>query len=218
MADSKQQLVVTPLQKETLQFPTAPETVAPKIAEKIQHTIASTAVRTQDGKTAVSVKGLATILCTDKVGAKIFYSELDDADKFIVEQQHYVRTPALKKELDERIEKPYSASKREQLRYNSDCLSAVRDNQESERLRAIHEEKIRQQQKTLKQKKIAQDGATHCAHTGEPLQPNAQAHHKVRRADDPDQALALDNIEVVNPQAHQAHHQKEQQQAENFGS
>ncbi|EOX5558851.1 hypothetical protein ACPSVL_001128 [Yersinia enterocolitica] len=218
MVDNKQQLVVMPLQKEALQFPAPPETIAPKFADKIHHTIATTAVKTPDGKTALSTKGLATILCTDKVGAKEFYSDLDDADKFIVDRQHYVRTPALKKELDERIEKPYPASKREQLRYNSECLSAVRDNQDSERLRAINEEGIRQQQKTLKQKKIARDGDTHCAHTGEPLQPNAQAHHKIRRADDPDKALDLDNIEVINPMAHQSHHQKEQEQAKSFGS
>ncbi|WP_256853309.1 hypothetical protein [Pantoea sp. Fr+CA_20] len=218
MADNKQELVVMPLQKEALQFPVPPETVAPTFVDKIHHTIATTAVKTPEGKTALSTKGLATILCTDKVGAKEFYSDLDDADKFTVNNQHYIRTPALKKELDERIEKPYSAIKREQLRYNSECLSAVRDNQESERLRGVNEEKIRQQQKTLKHKKIARDGDTHCAHTGELLQADAQAHHKIRRADNPDKALDLDNINVVNPMAHQEHHKKEQEQAKDFGS
>lgn len=218
MAKNEQQLIVMPLEKEALKFPPKPETISHKIAEKVHHTIVSTAVKMPDGKTAVSTKGLATILCTDRVGAKIFYSDLDDDDKFVADRQHYVRTPALKKALDERIEKPYPASKREQLRYHSDCLSAVRDNQDSERLRAIHEEEIRQQQKTLKQKKIAQDGNTHCAFTGEPLQPDAQAHHKVRRADDPDKALDLNNIDIVNPQPHQTHHQKEQHEAKDFGS
>ncbi len=64
-------------------------------------------------------------------------------------------------------------------------------------------------QKHLKQQKIERDNITACERTGEPLEPNAQAHHKIRKADDPDQALNLDNIEVMNAAPHVAHHVNE---------
>ena len=211
------EIVVKPLEIEKLHFPQTPDTVKPRAGEKIKTTIAHCAVRDAEGKTALDIASLPVVLGTDKPGAKRFYSDLENDDKFSAGGRHYVRLPALRKEVDVRIEQPHAADKRERLKHVSDCLSVVRDNPTSEQLRAVNEVAIRRGQKQLKQQKIARDGTTHCEMSGQPLQPDAEVHHEMRRADNPDLALNLDNLKLVNPQAHKEHHQKEQQEAESFG-
>lgn len=203
---AKKDLVLFALDPQTLVFPSAPDTVSKTVEKRTQTAVASHAVRTSEGKTAINSKGLKQILHTDAAGVKHFYSDLDDEDKFKMGNQHYVRTPALRKELDERIEKPYNAKKHAQLRYSSDCLGKVRDDQQAERSRAVGEINIRQGLKTGKAQKIKQDNLTHCALSGQPLQPDAHLHHHIRQADDPDQALNPNNVQVVNADAHATHH------------
>lgn len=207
--NNKNQMVIHSLESVPLNFPEPSEFVEKNYAEKTRNIIQQHGVRDSYGKTALNAKGLQHTLCTDSVGAKKFYNRLPDADKFKVGNERYVRTPALKRELDERIEKPFDAQKIEQMKENERCLAALRDNSESQIQRALNESKIRSGQKSLKKLKIAQDNITVCEHTGAPLQPNAHAHHKERRADNPDLALNLDNIEVVNPEPHEEHHRKE---------
>lgn len=207
--DENNQIVIHSLSSTPLNFPAPSEFVGKDYAEKTRSIIQQHGVRDSEGKTALNARGLQHTLCTDSVGAKKFYNRLPDADKFKVGDERYVRVPALKRELDERIEKPFDAKKVEQMKENERCLIALRDNSESQRARALNESKIRSGQRSLKQQKIARDNVTACEHSGAPLQPNAHAHHKERRADNPDLALNLDNIEVVNPEPHEEHHRKE---------
>ncbi|ELA7316195.1 hypothetical protein Q9Y10_002607 [Vibrio alginolyticus] len=209
----KPEIVVRRLDTKKLVFPEPSDTVDSKTAKRTRSSIAKHSVMTEDGKTAVNVKAIGHILHTDTVGARGFVSDLDDEDKFSSGGEHYVRTPAVRKEVDERIEKPYDAKKRENLRDSSKCLEIVRDNQESERVRNVGEVNNREGQRHLKDRKIKRDGITNCEHSGEPLSGDAHAHHRVRRADDPDKALDLDNIEIVNPEHHEEHHRKEMESA-----
>ncbi|MDA8453684.1 hypothetical protein M4R22_02795 [Acidovorax sp. GBBC 3334] len=207
--EQKNHIVVHSLATTPLAFPTASEFVDKDFSKKTREIIQEYGVRESDGKTALNAKGLQHTLCTDSVGAKKFYNRLPESDKYRVGDDRFVRTPALKRELDERIEKPYDAQKIEQLKENERCLTALRDNIESQRQRAINESKIRAGQRLLKSKKIDRDNISECEHSGAPLQADAHAHHKERRADNPDLALDLDNIEIVNPSPHEAHHKKE---------
>lgn len=203
------QVVVHSLESTPLDFPEPSIFVEPEYAQKTREVIQANSVRDNDGKTALNAKALPHALCTDIVGAKKFFNRLPNKDKFKVGNDRFVRTPALKRELDERIEKPYDAKKIEQMKENERCLTALRDNSESLRIRALNESKIRNEQRYLKKRKLEQDNITTCQHSGEPLEPDAHAHHKERRADNPDLALDLDNIEIVNPSPHKEHHKKE---------
>lgn len=213
MATEKNELMVIPLTAEDLNLPEPPAALSPATGKKVKETVENHSVRTPDGKTGINAKGTKILLNSDDVGAKKFMTEQRDKDKFKSGGEWYIRTPALRKEIDNRIEKPYDAQKREHLRYASTCLVKVRDNQESERDRSVEEVKIRKGQRTLKSQKIARDGVTHCERSGEPLAANAEAHHTVRRADDPDKALDLDNIELLNPEVHTQHHEEERRAA-----
>lgn len=205
--DSKH-LAVHSLASTPLNFPEPSKFVDKEYAQQTRNIIQANGVCDNDGKTALNTKGLQHTLCTDSVGAKKFYNRLPEKDKFKVGNDRYVRIPALKRELDERIEKPYDAKKIEQMKENERCLTALRDNVVSMTMRALNESKNRSEQRYLKQRKLERDNITECQHTGEPLESGAHAHHKERRADDPDLALNLDNIEIVNPIAHQEHQSK----------
>lgn len=203
------QVVVHSLESTPLDFPEPSIFVEPEYAQKTREVIQANSVRDNDGKTALNAKALPHALCTDIVGAKKFFNRLPNKDKFKVGNDRFVRTPALKRELDERIEKPYDAKKIEQMKENESCLTALRDNSESLRIRALKESKIRHEQRYLKKRKLEEENITECQHTGEPLEPDAHAHHRERRADNPDLALDLDNIELVNSAPHKEHHKKE---------
>lgn len=203
------QVVVTSLVSTPLDFPPPSEFVDAEHASKTRIAIQENGVYDEVGKTAVRVVALTRILSTDVVGAKKFYNNLPDKDKFKDGSDRYVKTPALKRELDDRIEKGFDAKKIEQYRESERCLTALRDNPKSRTIRALSESANRAGQKTLKKKKIERDKITVCEGTSEPLEPNAQAHHIIRRADDPDLALDLNNIEILNEAAHAAHHAEE---------
>ena len=214
MADNNkknQDIVVHSLESTPLNFPEPSEYVEEEYAEKTREVIQKNGVREDHGKTALNTKGLQHTLCTDSVGAKKFYNRLPEKDKFKVGKERYVRTPALKRELDERIEKTYDAQKVEQMKENERCLTALRDNSESRTRRALQESKIRKEQRHLKKQKIERDGIDACQKSGKLLEPDANAHHIERRADDPDLGLDLDNIEVVNDEPHKQHHKAERE-------
>jgi len=203
------QIAIFSVESTPLDFPPPSAFVTEDYAMKVRAAIQKYGVYEGNGKTAVHVAALQDMLSTDLVGAKKFYNGLPNADKFKDGHERYVRTPALKREYTERIEKAFDAKKIEQYREADSCLSALRDNPTSRTIRGIAEVEIRAGQKHLKQQKIERDNITACERTGEPLEPNAHAHHKIRKADDPDQALNLDNIEVMNEDPHVAHHANE---------
>lgn len=205
----KNQIIIHTLESTPLNFPEQSKFVDKEYAQKTRDIIQQNGVRDNDGKTALNTKGLTHTLCTDTVGAKKFYNKLPDKDKFKVGNERYVRTPALKKELDERIEKPFDAKKIEQMKENERCLTALRDNAESRTIRGINESNNRSGQKFLKKRKIERDNITKCQLSGVPLEPDAHAHHDERRADNPDLALDLDNIKIVNKEPHKKHHKDE---------
>lgn len=210
---TEKQIVIHSLESTPLHFPEPSKFVDKKYAEKTRGVIQKNGVRDNSGKTALNTKGLQHALVTDIVGAKKFYNRLSKKDKFQVGKERYVRTPALKRELDERIEKPYDAKKIEQMKENERCLTALRDNSDSQTQRALEESKIRSEQKHLKSRKIKRDNVTECqlSDPGTPLEPDAHAHHEERKADDPDLALDLDNIKIANKEPHKKHHKDEKQ-------
>ena len=86
-------------------------------------------------------------------------------------------------------------------------MVTLRDAPELEKYREVQESRIRKELPSLKKKKIKAESVTACQVTSQPLQLNAHAHHISRKADNPDQALDLSNIAVVNPEPHDEIHE-----------
>ena len=178
--------------------PHIPEMQALKTREKITQNGAYT----DDGRAYVEKRAILQILATDAKGANRFYNGLENEDKLERGKNRYASVASLNKELSERVQEPRDTIVRERLRDAENCLNAMRDAPELEKLREVEESKNRKEQPLLKRKKIRAEGIRACQLTGEDLDPSAAAHHIERRADKPRRSRDMDNIVVVNPPPH----------------
>jgi hypothetical protein len=161
-----------------------------------------------NNKTYVHSKSLPTQLNTDSTGAQIFYGKLDDKDKLTNGNDKYASTSSVLKEISERIEQPRNALVDEKLKFSEQCIKAFRDSPDLQRERQIEEVRIRQELPNLTRKKMKIDQITKCQFSGEDFDDDAEAHHKVRVADDPTKALDFDNLEVAKRKYHREAHSK----------
>lgn len=158
-------------------------------------------------ETFINKKALKNILHTDQEGVKKFYNDLNNSDKREYSSDRFASTSSLKKELNERIQQPRDIVQREKYRESERCLDAMRDSPELEKIRGIEESRIRRQLPKLKDKKQKSERIMNCQISGQPIE-NAEAHHIIRKADDPRQATNLDNIAIVNENVHTRIHQE----------
>jgi hypothetical protein len=199
-------IVVRPATDLTLNFHQSSSLVDEKDVEKSKVAIIKHGVYSPDGRTFIATDALCNLLATDPKGAKRAYLNMSDEDKLINENTRYASVPAIQKEISKRIEEPRDAYARERLRENERLLTTLRDAPQLEKIRAVAESKIREGQSTLKSRKIKAEGISNCQVTGEALENDAHAHHIVRKADSPREALNLDNIAVVNKAPHEKIH------------
>ena len=220
MSDDKKknELVVHSAAKLTLNFPKANQHISDGDAKKIRVAIKKQGAYTPDGKAFVNKKGLLNILATDKKGVKKFVSDLDDDDKIKNGTNTLVSVPAVMKEISVRIQLPTDTIKKEKLKDSEGCVAALRDAPELDKIREVQESKIRKELPGLKKKKIKAEGITACQVTEQLLIPDAHAHHISRKADQPDLALDLNNIAVVNPEPHAEIHAAGAESPEEFSA
>lgn len=192
-----------------LKFPEHKDFVPTAIAIATQEVIVNKGSYTPDGKAYVEKSAIPQLLGTDKAGANLFYNELPDAEKMQNGQDRLVHTAALMGEISRRIQEPFPANKLETLKYNEECLRALRDNPELEKRRTVREAQIRQALPGLKERMIRAEEVTHCQVSGQPLDPKAHVHHIVRRADNPSLSLDPNNLVVTNPNPHDSIHRAE---------
>ncbi|MEZ7205336.1 hypothetical protein [Pseudoalteromonas sp. DY56-GL79] len=188
-------------------FPLIPSEIDQEKAQKKRSTIQKSSGQTADGKTLIGVEGVKAVLATDDTGTRIVVSDMDDDDKVIENGKTYVKTPAVIKVLNERIEQPRDALKIAELKDSIGCLEAVRDNSSSVQKRAIQEVKNRQGQKKLKIDAKLQ--TTTCALSGQPLDADAEMDHVIRQAEEPEKSLCIDNVRMVNKSEHRKRHREE---------
>lgn len=206
MCDEKSLPVVHSAQDLTITFPAKNNHISNVEAEKNRCLIKEQGVYTNGGQTYIDKNALPHLLATDKKGINRLYNSLDNADKLELGQQQFVSVPAINKEISKRLQEPRDTLQRERLRDTEGCVNAMRDAPELEKIREVEESKNRKEQSNLKAKKIKAENITACQITGEPLQPDADAHHITRQADEPRRARDLDNVLIVNKSTHQAIH------------
>ncbi|WP_139350226.1 hypothetical protein [Rhodanobacter sp. C03] len=149
---------------------------------------------------------LRHLLATDNAGANQFYNDLSNEDKTQNGTTRYVATSALNKELSRRIQEPRDVYKLERLKDAELCVNTLRDDPKLEKLRALAESHIRKMQPKLKQQMLKAESITACQVSGEPLQPDAEVHHIVRQADQPDRSLDSTNHLLINKPPHREIH------------
>jgi len=204
--EKKNELVIHSASELTLNFPKANEHIPSEEAEKTRNGISTQGAYTPDGKSFVNKKALPKILATDKKGVNRFVNDLEDDDKMENGADTFVSTPAVMKEISERIQWPIDTIKKEKLRDSEGCVATLRDAPELEKIREVQESKIRKELPGLKRKKIKAEGVTACQVSNQPLQPGAHAHHIERKSDNPSRSLDLENIAVVNQEPHNEIH------------
>lgn len=204
--DEKNELVVHSASELTLNFPEANPHISEGDANKTRVAIREQGAYTPDGKAFINKRIIPKILATDNKGANRFVNDLDDEEKMQNGPDTLVSVPSVMEEISNRLQWPIDTIKREKLKDNENCVAALRDAPELEKIREVQESRIRKELPGLKKKKIKAEGISACQVTREPLQPDAHAHHISRKADNPSLALDLTNIAVVNPRPHDEIH------------
>lgn len=206
MCDEKNLPVVHSAEELTITFPGKNKHIDEKDAKKNRELIKTNGAYTNDGRGYVDTAGLPHLLATDKKAINRFYNKLNNDDKLERGNKKLASVSSVNKEISERLQEPRDTLQRERLRDAEGCVNAMRDAPELEKIREIEESKNRKEQPKLKAKKIKAENITACQLTSEPLQPDADAHHITRQADDPRKARNLDNIIVANKPPHREVH------------
>lgn len=207
MSKEKNLPVVHSAKDLTINFPEKNKHISDKEAERNRSLIQDYGAYTNDGRAYIDKNALPHLLSTDKKGGNRFYNNLENQDKLELGDQTLASVSAINKELSERIQEPRDSLQKERLRDSEDCINAFRDAPELEKIREIEESKNRKEQPKLKAKKIKAENITACQLTGNPLDPDADAHHLERRADKPRKARDLSNIIVANKPPHREVHE-----------
>lgn len=202
MCEDKSLPVVHSASQLTIIFPAKNKHISDKESEKNRAVIQSGGAYTSDGRVYIDKAALPHLLATDAKGANRFYNNLDDEDKLELGNKMLASASSVNREISERIQQPRDTLQKERLRDSEGCINALRDAPELEKIREAEESRIRKEQSSLKEKKIRAEGISACQLTGEPLDPDAHAHHMERQADNPRKAIDLKNVIVVNPSPH----------------
>jgi hypothetical protein len=187
----------------SLKLPDPPKILTQEDAARTRNAITKHGAVTQDAKVVYERDALPAIFATDAAGANKFVSERTDDELLEDGNKVYVRTPAIKEELERRITQPRDAYQLERLRDAERCLDAVRDTPELENRRLKLEARNRKEMPKLKHD--VRKNADTCI-SGEPLRDDAEVHHVERVADNPDLALTRTNLLPVNPSVHDKIH------------
>ena len=192
----------------TISFPDKNIHLEENESKKTRIIIQDNSVYSADGHGYINKNDASHLLGTDKKGVNRIYNNLDEEDKLENGNEKFISIPAMNKEVSKRLEEPRDTLQRERLRDTEGCINAMRDAPELEKIREVKESKNRKEQPKLKAKKIKAENITSCQLTGDALESDADAHHIVRKSDEPNKASDLDNIIVINKKPHKTIHIK----------
>ncbi len=195
--------VISPVSALNLNLPEPSDLVDPKAAVRIQKAVRNHVVYTPEGELLINKDCLKTLLQTDQAGANLVVANLPSEQKLENGNNHYVKSAPINQELSRRIQEPRDAQQLQGLKYSEACLNTARDNPELEVRRLVLESRNEKAMPAVK--KAVKQEATECL-SGQPLQPNAEVHHKERVADQPRKSISPNNMVAVNPEIHTTIH------------
>jgi hypothetical protein len=214
--DEKKEIILKPITGLSFKYPEKPETLNNKEHNDIINNLNKNVCITPKNEVAVKKQGILKILLTDKKGANKFINDLPNDQRIENGNDIYAKLPSVQKEISKRIQEPRDSLVIEKLKDTEKSLIAIRDNPKLERERSVCHQRIENELPKLKNKKIKAENITADDITGEPLRPDAVAHHVERKADDPNNALNLSNIAILNQDIHIEGHQNNFEGKENY--
>lgn len=195
--------VISPVSGLNLNLPEPSDLVDPNSAKRIKNAVEKHLVYTQEGELLINRDGLKTILQTDQAGANLVVANLPPEQKLESGKDVYVKSPPINEELSRRIQEPRDAQQLQGLKYSEACLNTARDNSELEVRRLVLESRNEKAMPAVK--RMVKQEASECL-SGQPLQANAEVHHKERVADQPRKSVDPTNMVAVNPEVHSTIH------------
>lgn len=204
MSDNNNKLpAIFPVSALNLNLPEPSDLVDPKAATRIKKAVSTHVVYTPEGELLINKNCLKTLLQTDQAGANLVVANLPPEQKMENGNDHYVKSAPINQELSRRIQEPRDAQQLQGLKYSEACLNTARDNPELEVRRLVLESRNEKAMPAVK--KVVKQEATECL-SGQPLQSNAEVHHKERVADQPRKSVDPNNMVAVNPEVHSTIH------------
>lgn len=172
-------------------------------AEANRKAIKSGGAFTPDGQALIERRKIKTLLATDSDGANIIIGDLPEEDKIEDGKNLYIKTSALSTPISERIQEPRDAYELLRLKDAESCLNAFRDHPALEVRRMTIE--ARNEREMPKVKASVRKAAKECI-SGNPLDHDAEVHHKERIADKPRKSIDPQNLVTVNKPIHRKIH------------
>jgi hypothetical protein len=204
---NNKEIIFKPVTGLSVKYPAKPETLNDKEHDDIIKNLDKNVCITPKSEVAVKKQGIPKILLTDKKGANKFINDLPNDQKIENGNDTYVAIPSVQKEISKRIQEPRDPLVKEKLKDTEKSLLAIRDAPELERARNADHQRIENELPKLRDRKIRTENIVADDITGEPLKPNAVAHHIERKADAPNEARNLDNVAILNLETHIEGHQ-----------
>lgn len=198
--------IILPASFLNIDFPKPNEQMHQKDVEKIQNTIIKHGAYTIDGETLIDRKAIPVLLNTDQAGANKVVAETPDKEKIEDGDKILVRSSHLNKVISDRIQEPRDPYQHEILKYAEKSLNSFRDNPSLQNSRHVLEARNERDMPAVKRKVLAE--AETCI-SGDPLEPNAEVHHKDRVADAPRRSIDPNNLVATNRETHREIHRAE---------
>jgi hypothetical protein len=216
MNNNEKNIIIKPITDLLIEYPRKPETMSDKEHHGIINNLDRNVCIVPNNEVAVKKQGISKILSTDIKGARRFINNLSNNELIYNGNDTYVKLPSLQKEITNRIQQPRDVLTKEKLKFTEESLRTIRDNPELEKARGIAFQRIQNELPRLRDKKIKAENISKDDITGEPLKQNAVAHHIERKSDNPNIALNLDNIAILNRATHIEGHQNNFEGPENY--
>lgn len=196
-------LVITSIIELDIKLPAPSDLLLASDAEVNRSAIQTGGAFTSDGQALIDKRKVQYLLATDSDGANLVISDMSDDDKIENGKSVFIKTSALSSPLSERIQQPRDAYELLRLKDAESCLNAFRDTPSLEVIRMVVE--ARNEREMPKIKAEVRKKSTVCL-SGEPLDKNADVHHKERVADNPRKAVDPNNMVAVNRPVHEKIH------------
>ena len=174
--------------------------------QKIENAIMEGGIISETGSLYFAKRKIQPILATDRKGVNKLYNDSQECDKLEIGSEQYLAHSQIKKNIDERLQQPRNILEQEKLKHSEKCLDVVRDSPTLVKERSIKEERINQARPTLTKKMMKEEERRVCELSGEIFEDDAQAHHILRVADNPERALDPSNMIVVKGKIHRDIH------------
>lgn len=189
-----------------------------KTKKEIEETISNEVYLLNNGQTCVSSKSktISVLLRINQRDAKKYIAqEVPDSEKIRTAEEVYIRSPQLKKDIDDRMDANTTVRQKEELRFISEHLNNINcsnETMECKKIGADYYNEIDKENKREKRKKSEYDEIT-----GDKLEKEFHIHHDKEKARTPGHiSTETNNYIALNEKTHKELHRTVFQKGKTF--